>query len=436
MKLKHKKERKLQKGITLIALVITIIVLLILAGVSIATLTGDNGILTKAQTAKTKTEKASEEEQIQLAALNAAMNTKKYDYEVEDGKVPIPAGFAPTQIEGQNSIKDGVVVVDENGNEFVWIPCDIVDNNETDEIVNGNINYNAKRPEAWRTYQSYYNGGTWSDGQPNKTEIQDSIKTNKGFYIARYEAGVPKNADFYASKEGDIYYTKTLEGSDTVILKNTDKYIPVSKKGVQAWSYITQINAKKVAGNMIKNNDVQSYLIDSHAWDTTCRVIKKYTNKDITNSTQWGNYYNNTTTKYEDLNTLYAVHTNNGKSWEHYAETYHKGQVIGAPKGKGDNRLELSTGASEDFKAYNIYDFAGNMAEWTTEYGTAASTDNSEAPIPEVEKEFFSWAPNAVVRGSSFAGGGIIMPVVVAGGNATANGWDISLGFRVVLYLE
>ena len=58
--------KKQKKGITLIALVITIIVLLILTAVSIATLTGDNGILTKAQTAKTETEKASEEEQIKL----------------------------------------------------------------------------------------------------------------------------------------------------------------------------------------------------------------------------------------------------------------------------------------------------------------------------------------------------------------------------------
>ena len=52
------------KGITLIALVITIIVLLILAGVTIATLTGDNGILTKAVTAKENTEKASTKERI------------------------------------------------------------------------------------------------------------------------------------------------------------------------------------------------------------------------------------------------------------------------------------------------------------------------------------------------------------------------------------
>ena len=59
------------KGITLIALVITIIVLLILAGVVIATLTGDNGILQKATTAKQNNEKATELELIKLAVSAA-----------------------------------------------------------------------------------------------------------------------------------------------------------------------------------------------------------------------------------------------------------------------------------------------------------------------------------------------------------------------------
>ena len=55
--------RKNNKGITLIALVITIVVLLILAGVTIAALSGDNGILTRAKEAKEKTIKAQQEEQ-------------------------------------------------------------------------------------------------------------------------------------------------------------------------------------------------------------------------------------------------------------------------------------------------------------------------------------------------------------------------------------
>ena len=62
---------KERKGITLIALVITIIVLLILAGVSIAMLTGQNGILTQAQSAKTTTEDKSTEEKIKLAVMAA-----------------------------------------------------------------------------------------------------------------------------------------------------------------------------------------------------------------------------------------------------------------------------------------------------------------------------------------------------------------------------
>ena len=82
MKVKHKKE-----GITLIALVITIIVLLILAGVSIATLTGDNGILSKATKAKDETIIAQEKELIQNnmyrliqgSILNLLLNRHNYE---------------------------------------------------------------------------------------------------------------------------------------------------------------------------------------------------------------------------------------------------------------------------------------------------------------------------------------------------------------------
>ena len=62
-----RKVKKINKGITLIALVITIIILLILAGVSIVTLTGEGGILDKANTAKKETNKASAKEKIQIA---------------------------------------------------------------------------------------------------------------------------------------------------------------------------------------------------------------------------------------------------------------------------------------------------------------------------------------------------------------------------------
>ena len=74
-KLKINKE----SGITLIALVVTIIVLLILAGISIQMLTGDNGILNRAEQAVKKHADANELEKIQIAVLSVqTQNERKY----------------------------------------------------------------------------------------------------------------------------------------------------------------------------------------------------------------------------------------------------------------------------------------------------------------------------------------------------------------------
>ena len=81
------------KGITLIALVITIIVLLILAGVSIAMLTGQNGILTQANSSKSTTAKAEAVEKINLA-LNA-MKSEIYSQQVTNSSYA-PATNATT----------------------------------------------------------------------------------------------------------------------------------------------------------------------------------------------------------------------------------------------------------------------------------------------------------------------------------------------------
>ena len=79
MKKRNKKiELKNKKGITLIALVLTIIVLLILAGTSIAMLTGENGILSQAENAKERTQEGEEKERIQLAINEAQLGNDGY----------------------------------------------------------------------------------------------------------------------------------------------------------------------------------------------------------------------------------------------------------------------------------------------------------------------------------------------------------------------
>ena len=84
-------KNKANNGITLIALVITIIVLLILAGVTIATLTGENGILTKANEGKEQTEISSEKEIISLGVsavkgkkISKGDNTNIKDFELQE----------------------------------------------------------------------------------------------------------------------------------------------------------------------------------------------------------------------------------------------------------------------------------------------------------------------------------------------------------------
>lgn len=95
---------KNSKGITLIALVITIIVLLILAGISIATLSGENGILKKASLAKSNTEKAEIKEELELQLTELIMEAKRTGQKVTKEKV----------IEQLTSI--GAVVIDATEN--------------------------------------------------------------------------------------------------------------------------------------------------------------------------------------------------------------------------------------------------------------------------------------------------------------------------------
>ena len=390
------------QGITLIALVITIIVLLILAGVSIAMLIGENGILTQAQNAKKSTETAAVQEQRDLAKLEAQVNQKTTDYTDNSNEntvtVPIPAGFAVSGIEGENTVKDGLVITDSKGNEFVWIPC------TKEEYENA-----TDQKGSWNQWE--YSNKTWNDiTVPDTISYEDRLKsvdTYGGFYVARYEAGIPENATaIYANSNGATY---VRDG------RNVNTYTPVSQKGMPVWNWISQTNSKKAAQNMVSNSTVQSYLIDSYAWDIICKKINSIygENRNIRNSTTWGNYYNNTTTKYESLNTLFAIHSYD-TGW-HYADKYNKGSVTGAPKTKGNNRLELATGSSEDFKAYNIYDFAGNMWEWTTE-----QSDNGYA----------------VLRGGSFSSLGSSNPVVYRNGHFTVGGYGVIIGFRAVLYLK
>ena len=134
-----KKVKKQARGITLIALVVTVIVLLILAGVAINLTVGDNGLFKRAQNATDTWQMASEDELRKLTALEAASNLETYLYEDKNGdSATIPAGFAVSQVDGEKTVSEGLVVIDSNGNEFVWIPVDNINDMVQCSLVDGN----------------------------------------------------------------------------------------------------------------------------------------------------------------------------------------------------------------------------------------------------------------------------------------------------------
>ena len=344
----QKTKFKETKGITLIALVITIIVLLILAGVTIATLTGENGILTRASEAAQRTEEANEEELRKLTALEAVTNvdgtTHTDNSTGTEITVKIPVGFAVSKVEGENSIKNGLVIIDKNGNEWIWIevPKEITaEANSSEEIFNALNDYAID-------YRLDYNTDRWSDGfgltEDEYNDLKDkmlySIKENGGFWIGRYESGSETSRK---SSSDDL----------TKMIIQRDKY---------PYNFVTASQAQYLA-NELSTNQYTCSLMFAIQWDLTCKFLEEMgakTQDEIKiNSNSWGNYIGD-----EENEVTFSIDRgeyslDNGVNFSPVDGVYTKQNAV---------PVLLTTGASERNKALNIYDFAGNVHEWTLGY--------------------------------------------------------------------
>ena len=146
MNMKGEKGKNMRnRGITLIALVITIIVLLILAAVSIATLTGENGILTRANDAKTSTEIAEEKEKVELATVAALADDNGGDIKEDYLKQELEKYFGTDGISvtpGENNGEEGfIVTIDDSGRQYF-----VDKNGNVEELGTGVVNPPSEEP--------------------------------------------------------------------------------------------------------------------------------------------------------------------------------------------------------------------------------------------------------------------------------------------------
>ena len=369
MKIKNNMKIRMNgnKGITLIALVITIIVLLILAGVTIAALSGDNGILTRAKDAKEKTAQVQQDEEKTLSNMENILENYKFEnVNIADTN---PAGAMPSDVTIlENDANKGIVIKDVNNNEWVWVEIpkmtvfadltidttkELTEKNYND-IKNKLITYAATYREG-KSGQGRYWSDEWYDGcgmtsdeyTESYQKMLKSVYTHGGFWIGRYEAGIEGSID-------DISKART---SHTDIEIGTSPKA-ISQKDAIPYNYVYCSEAQALAKEMTPNSNYTSSLMFGIQWDLVCKFLEvngKVAIADISSdSSTWGNY-NNVTRRISSDN------AKQGSNW------------IAITGTKPTSNILLTTGASEETNKMNIYDLAGNEWEWILEHATSSS---------------------------------------------------------------
>ena len=377
---------KQEKGITLIALVVTIVVLLILAGVSVNALFGNSGIIEKAKEAQNKMNQATQKDLDAINELNnwidgkingssggnttggnttggddtsttqkistlvgkvVDKNTKAED--AYGNKITIPKGFkvlahgteagsATYTYSGDNipAVQDGIVIENgTDGNQFVWVPVGTIKNknNTTNTITLGRYEFDS-------------NTGALKSNTPVQVASVENCTQEVTINTNYKELSVFRAGNSATDSTAQNATARNLEEFISTTLANGGYYIArfeasgtaskiTSKYNQTVLGNITQPNAAKVAremyGEVKENNELvyASDLVNSYAWDTAIIFIQTYSTE--TDASSYAS---------QNKSTSFA---NTGKSNDKYC---------------------------------NIFDMSGNADEWTTEYSTHSNSSN------------------------------------------------------------
>ena len=392
------------KGITLIALVITIIVLLILAGVTIATLTGDNGILKKAGDAKTQTEQAKADENLKIAIagsygtdgklnlkdlkdnlknqgisyigsnefpLEVTVNGEKKKIDangniigsiqslktkgtvfndtttLEDtygNQVTIPKGFKIAS-DSATEVTGGIVIEDATytntiGSQFVWIP-----------VGTGENAIKKANKETVDIALGRYSFTKNSDGTVTTSEFsdRDCTEDTTASHNSNYKNAIAKDIEAFETsvKNNHGYYIGRYEAgvvdyNSSVSTSNSDYKIN--------WTGYTGDNIKLVCK---KEQQVWNYVTQNKASELSRDMYgsEAKVTSDLINSYAW------------DTAIVFVQKCGTESNSSTYSHTVGQSSTS-TPQTTGTNILKAT---SKVDKQCNIFDMAGNCFEWTTE---------------------------------------------------------------------
>ena len=420
-----KEIKKSSKGITLIALVITIIVLLILAGVSIAMLTGDNGILTQAKEAKEANIAGTEKEQIQLAMQSLKMKKQadnvstqltpaelqkqleddgaknvtveagengslvvkyadsKNEYTVnqngeigENGQTPggpdkpgtETGGTLPSTADTKPFLPDGATVVERDLNKGVVI-----------KDSNGNYWTWIEVPKSIYA-NTAYNGGTAPTSSTDYAKIESTMQkyaeAYRGSYTDEWYSEAQHgfaSADKYNEhkkamlksvyENGGFYIGKYEVGTETLrTTKDAPLTTPVIKEGAYPYNYVTNKQAQEKSKELATGGKTSSLMFGIQ-WDL---VLKHIENKQGKTQEE---LKNDSTTWGNYSNATFEI--TKGKYSTDYGQTFT--EVNGTYTRPSSSNVLLTTGTTQRNSVLNIYDLAGNEYEWTLEKSTNTS---------------------------------------------------------------
>ena len=395
---------KKNKGITLVALIITIVVMLILVAVSVNVIIKSNLLGTAEKTVNKYKTAAEEEGNNGIIEINGKKYASIEDYlskkEYIDSNIPggtrvtentkyvsngktawIPKGFTVSGIDSERAIDSGLVIYDipegttpdwsnpdsvkTKYNQFVWIPVEVKSTDTENSIASfyrskwtANASTGGERTTGLST--DYTEPDSTNDTADKTgiagqiTELTKSIYKYGGFYIGRYEAG--------STTERQQSSSQTAE-----FVVQQDKYPYNYVTWGKSMSDVSE-GAVYLCNNLYSktntNYGATSMLCTGASWDSMLDFIKD-SSHSITDSTTWGNYNNSEI--YTINRGKYAVYNTSNHTLENFQDVVNE-----YPKEKGKSIL-LTTGATERNSSKNIYDVAGNVFEWTTESGSSSS---------------------------------------------------------------